>query len=233
MPKFNDPGNPGKSRQVARKTQQGGIPVIVEPKCLVCNSPHRHLVDKMLVAGMTYSEIERQFEFAGLKRRSISNHKDKHLGYEEAGIRAIIEQEALAAQRNYEDGVSRVVTKNAYLEVALQKAYDALLTNATVVEPKDAVKIIEQLQKLQEQGHGVALDELQLQLQMFIQAVKEVVAKEHWEIIVGRTAELLRASGREVPWDEATVDDYSEQTPAEAIAEITEASVVIGPDGKI
>jgi hypothetical protein len=219
MPKFNNPG--GGTRQPVKKTQAGGIPLIIEPKCKVCQSPHRHLVDQMLVAGHTYSEIERQFAFANLPRRSVSSHANKHLGYEEAAIRTVIEREALAAQRNYEQGVDRLVTKNAYLEVALQKAYDALIKNDTIVEPKDAVKVIETLQKLQEQNQAVALDELRVQLQTFIQAVKEVVPKGDWESIVGRTADLLRASGREVPFAEEAPneeEEFKELTPAEVVS---------------
>lgn len=218
MPKFDNNNGSG-SRVPAKRTQKGGIPVITEPRCKICQSPHRHLVDQMLVAGHSYSEIERQFEFANLPRRSISGHADKHLGYEEAAIRQVIEREAQAAQRNFDTGVERLVTKNAYLEVALQKAYDALIQDLTIVEPKDAVKVIEQLQKLQEQNQNVALDELRVQLQMFIQAVKEVVPKGDWESIVSRTADLLRASGREVPFESAeeAEEEFKELTPAEVV----------------
>jgi hypothetical protein len=128
----------------------------------------------------------------------------------------VIEKEALAAQRNYEEGKTRLVTNNAYLEVAKQKAYDSLIKDDVMVEPKDAVKIIEQLEKLQERNQSVALDELRVQLQMFIQAVKEVVPKTSWEEIVGRTADLLRASGREVPF-ESQEKDVMELRPADVV----------------
>jgi hypothetical protein len=218
MPRFNN--SSGGQRKPTKKTQAGGIPLIVEPRCKVCQSPHRNLVDQMLVAGLSYSEIERQFAFASIPRRSIAKHKDLHLGYEEAAIRAVIEKEAIAAQQNFEEGVTRLVTKNSYLEIALQKAYDALIKDDVTVEPKDAVKVIEQLQKLQEQNQAVALDELRVQLQTFIQAVKEVVPKGDWESIVNRTADLLRASGREVPFAEEVPpeeEDFKELKPAEVV----------------
>ena len=208
------------------KTVQGRgsnkMPLIKEPRCKVCQSPHRTLVDQMLVAGLSYSEIERQFAFAQIPRRSISNHKDSHLGYEEAAIREVIERSAIADNKNYEEGVQRLVTKNAYLEVALQKGYDALVKNETLVEPKDAVKIIEQLQKLQDQNQGEALDELRVQFQMFMQAVKELIERDRWEDIVARTANLLRASGRTVEW----ADDEEEKTPAQVVAELQAAEIV-------
>ena len=225
MPRY-DVAAPAKTVQGRGKNK---MPLIKEPRCKVCQSPHRTLVDQMLVSGLSYSEIERQFAFAGIPRRSISTHKDSHLGYEEAAIREVIERSAIADQKNYDVGVQRLVTKNAYLEVALQKGYDALVKNETLVEPKDAVKIIEQLQKLQDANQGEALDELRVQFQMFMQAVKELVERSRWEDIVARTADLLRASGRSVDWDRT--DDEVEKTPGQVVAEhqaveVVEAEVV-------
>lgn len=218
MPDYG-PKKPGKT--VARTSR---VPIISEPRCKVCQSPHRSLIDQMLVAGMTYSEIERQFEFAQIPRRSISAHKDKHLGYEEAAIREVIEREARAAQKNYDEGVARLVTNNAYLEVAKQKAYDALINDNIVVEPKDAVKIIEMLEKSQDRHQGIAMDELRMQFQMFMQAVKELVERDRWESIVGRTADLLRATGRHVDFGEQQEKETVEALPTAET--ITDATVV-------
>lgn len=160
----------------------------------------------MLVGGMTYSAIEREMEFASIPRRSISSHADKHLKYDDAAIREVIEQEAVKAQRNFEEGKTRLVTKNAYLEVALQKAYDALLDNATVVEPKDAVKVIDMLTKLQDQSQAAAVDELRQQFNWFMQAVKEVVPKTSWETIVERTSELAGRTTASLPTADKIVD---------------------------
>jgi hypothetical protein len=223
MPKFVDEA--GKEKLPVKKVLKGGIPIVHEPRCKVCTSPQRNSIDKMLAAGFTYSEIERQFG-GNIPRKSISGHSQKHLNYEQAAIREVIEKEAVNAQQNYDMGVSRLVTKNAYLEVALQKAYDALVNNDTMVEPKDAVKVIEMLQRLQDQNQTVALDELRVQFQYFMQAVKETIPKEQWESIVDRTADLLRSSGRNVDWGQA---DEVELVPAE-LEEIVDAEV-IGPEG--
>lgn len=221
MPKFVD--EHGKQKLPVKKVLKGGVPIVHEPRCNVCKSPQRNAIDKMLAAGFTYSEIERQFG-GSVSRKSISLHSKEHLNYEEAAIREVIEKEALNAQKNYEEGVSRLVTKNAYLEVALQKAYNALINNDTMVEPKDAVKVIEMLQKLQEQNQTVALDELRVQFQYFMQAVKETIPKEQWENIVDRTADLLRSSGRNVDWG-ASKDEPVDISPKE-LEEIVDAEVV-------
>lgn len=220
MPKFVD--EHGNQKLPVKKVLKGGVPIVHEPRCKVCTNPQRHSIDKMLAAGFTYSEIERQFNKT-VPRKSISHHSKEHLNYEQAAIREVIEKEAVNAQRNYEMGVSRLVTKNAYLEVALQKAYDALVNNDTMVEPKDAVKVIEMLQRLQDQNQTVALDELRVQFQYFMQAVKETIPKEQWESIVDRTADLLRSSGRNVDWGQA--EEPVEILPKE-LEEIVDADVI-------
>lgn len=200
-----------------RKTQKGGIPHILEPRCKVCTFQHRRLIDQMLVSGLSYSEIERQFtSMKGPKRRSIAAHARLHLGYEEAGLREVLEREALANQRNFEEGKTRIITKNSYMEVALQKAFDAVVNGDITVEPKDAVKIIEMQTKMQEANYAVELDELRTQLQFFLRAVKEVVPKGLWNTIVDRMAELMRAAGREVDWIEEA-KEIEELTPAKVV----------------
>lgn len=213
MPKFNGPHS-GASRSVVAKATS--VPQIVEPKCKVCQSPHRNVIDQMLVGGMTYSAIEREMAFANIPRRSISSHSEKHLKYDDAAIREVIEQEAVKAQRNFEEGKARIVTKNAYLEVALQKAYDALLDNTTVVEPKDAVKVIEMLQKLQDQSQAAAIDELRQQFNWFMQAVKEVVPKSSWETIVERTNQLAGRTTAELPTPDEKIVDATVVEPEKA-----------------
>lgn len=224
MPKFID--EHGQQKLPVKKVLKGGIPIVHEPRCKVCTSPQRNSIDRMLAAGFTYSEIERQFNNS-VSRKSIGLHSQKHLNYEEAAIREVIEKEALNAQRNYDEGVGRLVTKNAYLEVALQKAYDSLIKNDTMVEPKDAVKVIEMLQKLQDQNQTVALDELRVQFQYFMQAVKETIPKDQWVAIVDRTADLLRSSGRSVEWN---TEETTEVSPKE-LEEIVDAQVVGDSNG--
>lgn len=204
MPRFNTP----QSKRPAPKMSTP-VPNIKEPKCLVCQSAHRNLIDQMLVAGLTFSEIERQMSQLDprIKRRSVSNHKDLHLGYEEAAIRHVIEQEAKATQQNFEEGVGKLVTKNVYLEVALQKAYNVLSDESVVVEPKDAVKIIELLQKREEQTYGVAIDEIRVQFQAFMRAVKEIVPTSYWEDVVARTEKLLKHESFELAAVEVKVAD--------------------------
>lgn len=213
MPKFEyKSAQKPKSKEVGTTKK---LPLIKDARCKVCQSTHREVIDRLLASAVSYSEIER---LTGVPRRSISNHKDRHLGWEDAGIRKIIEREAEAAQRNYDEGVERVVTKASYLEVGLQKAFDQLVNGQMEIPVGEAVKLIELKHKLEQQTQIAAVDEINFQFSSFMQAVKEIVPREFWEAIVGRTKEIARAAGRSMiieeeepaPMIEAQVVDESE-----------------------
>jgi hypothetical protein len=170
-----------------------------EPKCHVCQSSYRRAIDRMVALGTSYSEISRIFG-GEIDRRSISNHAKEHLNYEEAAIRRILEREAEAAQENLEDGIRGQLSRRAYLEIALQKALEGLLNGDTSVEPKDALAIIEKLDRLDTQGEGAALDEIRLQFNAFMQAIREISMfdierikqpMELQQLIFNRTREIL------------------------------------------
>lgn len=165
----------------------------VEPRCHVCNSKYRRAIDRMVALGTNYSEISRFFG-GEVDRRSISSHAKKHLNYEDAAIRRIIEREAAEAQEDAEEGIQGALTRRVYLNAALQKALEGLLRGNTSVEPKDAVQIIQLLDKLDSQTEGAAIDELRLQFNAFVQAIREICAPDEWQKILDRTRELLKLS---------------------------------------
>jgi hypothetical protein len=191
MPDFNRARNggspsPGKGRR--------SVDLITVPQCHVCQSNHRKTIEKLLAVGTSYSEIERSF---GIDRRGISHHDKEHLNLESAAIRRIIEQEAERAEANIEEGIQGAVKRRVYLETALQKGLKALADDTIIVEPKDVLAIIEKLDKIDSVGEEAALEELRLQFQAYLQAMKEVVPGEMWDRITGRTRELLTISSTE------------------------------------
>lgn len=189
MPKFDKPqrGSNGNGKG-GDLTPRDAIPGIVEPRCHVCQSNMRKAIDRLIAAGTKYTEIGRLF---GIDRRSISNHAKEHLGWEEAAIRRIIEDEARAAEEDFEEGIKGVLTRRVYANVGLKKALDALLNNEVTVEPKDALALIQYLDKLESDTEGAAIDELRVQFNAFVQAIREICPPEQWQHILDRTKELL------------------------------------------
>lgn len=176
MPKFDPPEKPDKPK----KDKDNDLMVIpeawVEPRCHVCNSDYRRAIDRMIALGTNHTEISRIFGGV-IDRRSIGRHALKHLGYEEAAIRQIIETESLAAEQDAEEGISGVVKRRVYLETALHKAMTALQSERVLVEPKDAITIIEALNKFDNQHAGAEIEQIKIQFNAFLQAIREVAAQ--------------------------------------------------------
>lgn len=168
-------------------------PMIVEPRCNVCKSQFRPAIDKMLAAGVGYTEISRSFNYE-IDRRSIASHADKHMNYQDAAVRQIIEHEAAQMSENIEDGVKGVLARKAFLETALHKVHQAVLNDEVEVEVRDAIGIIQQLDKMDSATSSAAVDEIRIQFNAFLQALKETVAQEEWERILLRTREILEAT---------------------------------------
>ena len=193
--KFSKPRRPdeGGSTQLSRIVSQE----IVEERCHVCTSPYRRAIDRMLAMGTGYTEISRVFNNE-IDRRSISNHDKKHLGIEDAAVRRIIEHEMASAQESVEDGIQGAVARRVYLQTALQKAMEALVTGDATIEPKDAVNIIQLLEKLDTQTEGAQVEELKRQVTAYMQSMKEICPPEMWGAIVDRTNEILGVGPKQI-----------------------------------
>jgi len=189
MPKFDKT----RKETSVSTTKPDPVPGMVESRCNVCKSQYRKAIDKMIAMGTSYVEISRIFstEEKSIDRRSISSHAEKHLNYEEAAIRRIVEREAQDAQQDIEEGVQGALTRRVYLNVGLQKALEGLLSGESIVEPKDAIAIIQLLDKLDGQAEGAALEEMRVQFQAFVQAIREELPPEAWQKILDRTKEIL------------------------------------------
>lgn len=168
-------------------------PMIVESRCKVCKSQYRPSIDKMLAAGIGYTEISRSFNFE-IDRRSISTHAEKHMSYQDAAVRQIIEYEATQMSENIEQGVKGILARKAFLETALHKVHQAVLNDEVEVEVRDAIGIIQQLDKMDSSTSSAAVDEIRVQFNAFLQALKETVDQNEWEKILLRTRELLEAT---------------------------------------
>lgn len=199
MPEFHNGngGSNGNNEEPERKPTvraKNKLPEHYEPRCAVCKSRYRHAIEKMIALGTGYSEISRNFG-EEIERRSISAHAKKHLNYEQAAIREIIEHEANEVRANYEEGLHGAVMYRSYLSTAIKRAWDDLVEGNVRIDPAVAVQLIQQLDKFDKESKGAAVDELRFQFNAFMQAVKDVCPRENWEQIVSRTNEILATQG--------------------------------------
>lgn len=195
MARFNNntPGNGGGGNgggggggTIARPTAE-----IVEPRCAVCKSKFRRTIDQLLVMGVSFAEIARQFESEGMTRRGLSNHKRKHLSVEQAAVRQIIEEKARQIGEDVENTSRLLLTRKGYMEVAMMKSYQGILDGTIVPEPRDIVHMIALMEKMEKDSSAAQVDEMLRDFNAFSQAVREVVGKDDYEKILYKFKRIL------------------------------------------
>lgn len=181
-------------RALENVASKGRPPVIHEPRCHVCTSPHRQFIEGLLVKGANYvwiSENVPGIEGSVIDRRSVSRHAKKHMSYQNAAIRAILEEEAETAAQNYDEGVRGAITHRGVLEVALRKAYEDIIAGVTTVEARDMIQLINTLQKMDEQREQIAVNELRAQVQAFVEAIRAETDPDTWDRIFKRMKSIM------------------------------------------
>lgn len=169
--------------------------IIQEPRCRVCQSPHRHYIDGLLAKGYNYSAIAKQVPSSGgrkLDRRSVGRHAKNHMDVESGAIRELLEHEAEQAGQNFVEGVRGAITHRGILEVTLRKAYERIMNGETEVEARDLIQIVTTLQKLDQDTGTVQVDQMRAELNAFLQAIREVVPEDYWPTIANRARQIAR-----------------------------------------
>lgn len=195
MPKFNPRQQQRQPAHPAVKMKN--VPRITVGQCHVCTSPHRDVIEEMIVRGTPYKQISELIGGA-VERRSISRHAKEHLQWERQAIQRIIEEETAKAEANIEEGVNGVVARRVYLKVALEKATEALLNGDTPVTPKEALGIIDKLDEYEDQISGAKLDAINAQFQAFLQAMRELVPQEYLSQVLERTQQIVDGTAVEI-----------------------------------
>lgn len=209
-------------REQIKKAEKKKAPArFVEYKCHVCTHPYRDFIETMLVRGHTYKGISDRIS-PPVDRRSISHHYKNHMDLQDAALRSILESEAQIQGLNHEEGVADVISKRAVLEVMLRKGYEDITMGVTTVEPRDLVQIAKLLGDMDSHAYEVGLDELRAQVQLFIQAIKDVCDRDTQGDIAARIKVLRGREGVTKEIEKAMSPVEVEVIPAD----IPEAEVV-------
>lgn len=191
-----------KARSAIAKATKDKPPVPYEPRCHVCTSPHRQYVEGLLIKGANYVWISENVpgqEGSKIDRRSVSTHAKKHMGYNDAAIRAILEAEAEQSAQNYEEGVRGAITHRGVLEVALRKAYEDIAAGVVTVEPRDLISIVNTISKMDEQTETVAVNQLRAQVNAFVESIRAETDPETWDRIWTRFKGIMQEDGHTLP----------------------------------
>jgi len=191
MARFGGQNESNSGSKGAGTTVSFPVDEIVEPRCSICKSKFRRTMDQLLVMGVPFSEISRQFETEGITRRALSNHKRKHLSVEQAAIRQVIEEKARQMGEDVDNTKRHLLTRWGYLEVAMMKSYQAILDGTLVPEPRDVVHMISLMNKMEQDTAGVQVDEMMRDFNAFTQAVKEIVDPDMYDRILNKFKKIL------------------------------------------
>lgn len=195
------------------------------PQCHVCQHPNRDFIEAMLIKGATYKGLQERIPPAAgqnkLDRRSISNHHKNHMDLQDAAMIAVLESEATLQSLDREEGIGDIVTKRAVLEVMLRKGYEDVVNGVSTVEPRDLIQLAKVLGEMDTHAGQVGLDEARSQVQIFIQAIKNVCDLDTQSAIASevkklRSRESIDTKFEEIMTPPALTESIEELEPPQA-----------------
>lgn len=182
-----------KNHEKAAEEATGKLPPrIVESRCHTCMSPYRDYIERELIRGHSYLAIANSIP-DGPDRRSISTHHKEHMAITAAAYRAILEEESSLEGQNYETGVRGAITARGVLELMIRKGFDDIMDDNTMVEPRDLIQIIKLKQEMDANYVQVQIETMSRQVELFKQAILEVVPPAIQGQIVARVKKLRQS----------------------------------------
>lgn len=177
----------------------GYVPQRYEPRCHVCNSNLRNLVDMMAAHAYRPTAIARQLQeydeelckksFDSV-RKCVERHIKEHLNFEQEALRKLVEEKAREAGIFSDEHKATLVTRAAVLDRVVQKGWKQLSDEDGRVPYEFVLKAIELQEQQEQKTASLMVDQLSRQLNSIIMAVKELVPDNQWSAIVGRAREI-------------------------------------------
>lgn len=174
------------------------LPVKFEPRCKICKSDFRPIIDRLLVSGNSYSMIAEQFRGKDVQltgsidaiRKSIERHRKKHLSVRDAAVRGILEERARESGVLVETVRQQLVSAEAMLELAVKQGTDQLSHPDAKIKYQDAIRAAELLRDSKYEEMAQQLEISMRQVQAITQAIQEKVPPEYHLDVVTRAQEL-------------------------------------------
>ena len=190
--------NMAKRNQLTTGVTEASI-VRSELRCLVCNSPARVKVDKLLVAGFSNTSVAQELmesdeNFAEKEldtvRKNIERHSKSHLDIRNRAVREIVDRRAREQGILVDSAIGQITSGRALLDLLIAKATEQAGNPASKVHYRDAIEAVKMLEDVQKQEYMYQLEELQKQVWAISQAVLEKVPKDLLPEVVARAHEL-------------------------------------------
>lgn len=184
------------------------LPVISEPRCRICQSDFRPLIDRMIAGPYTYAAIARQFigkdqHLSGSNhealRKSIERHAKMHVTVRDQAVREIIEQRALEQGILVDDYKNTILTTEGLLDLYIQKGFEQITKDGTWVRHQDVLEAVKMVEEMRRDTIGEQVETLKKQVAAISAAVREIVPPDLHPALVERAQELFQQPIIDVP----------------------------------
>lgn len=175
------------------------LPVISEPRCRICRSEFRVLIDRMIAGPYTYAAIARQF--AGKDqhlisshdalRKSIERHAKLHVTVRDQAVRQIIEQRAIEQGLLVDEQVNIMSTTQGLLDLYIQKGFEQITKDGTWVRHQDVLEAVKMVEEMRRDTVAEQVEILKKQVSAISAAVREIVPPDLHPRLIQRATELF------------------------------------------
>lgn len=178
------------------------LPIKFEPRCKVCKSEFRTVIDRLLVGGNSFVSIAEQFRnkdghLVGSKdavRKSVERHSKAHLSVKDAAVRQLLEEKARESGVLVETVRQQLISSEALLELAVAKGTEQLSNSNSKIKYQDAIKAAELLRDKKYDEISKQMEIVMRQQNAINQAIQKVVPKEFYPELV-RVAKAIMEGG--------------------------------------
>lgn len=147
--------------------------VKTEPRCLICNSPARQKVDRLLVAGFSNTSVAQELmesdsafsdKNIDTVRKNVERHAKQHVDIRSRGVREIVERRAREQGILVDSAIGQITSGRALLDILIAKATEQAGDPASKVHFRDAIEAVKMLEEVQKAEFTYQLEHMQKQV---------------------------------------------------------------------
>jgi uncharacterized protein (UPF0216 family) len=171
------------------------LPERVEPRCHVCQSDLRHVIDRMSAAGYRPVFIAKEVQDVdpSLSRKSIERHINRHINYEQKALQEILNTRAKEEGIMTNMARNNLLTRQAVLDQFVAQTWKRVSQPEAKIPFEVGLKAIELQEMLEQKQEANVIETVTRQLAAIIQAIREVVPSEFHEDLAKRAEHLFDA----------------------------------------
>jgi len=176
-------------------------------QCKICNTSDdlRSIIDSLLLFPKSYKEVLRAIqpiqeklgipEGERITYENIRNHQKKHLPFEKALVRDVVERRAREKNISILNAGERLLTAEAFYEIIVAKGWEEIAmgySKPTLTQTMHAMEMLRAIEKEDDQDYRP--EELIQQLDLILQAIREVMPTAMQEQLFLKLEELQNAN---------------------------------------